>query len=260
MDKVSIFLVDWQVLFREGIHFTLSGEEDIEVIGEATANEEALAFIETNLPRIVVLNTDHGKPTGIEVTRRIKQNQPGVAVILIMDNDNEDELLAAAKSGDSACLTKNVDPKDVVDTIRSVAGVGKPIVAALLRPGIAARVLQDFEVFASLSQQVGNLLSRLSPREVEIMRHIVDKNSLAQIAQAMGISEGAVNHHLEFVLHKLVTNDHNREVIAAAQSGLLSVIPRPGQRPAAEFVTREEFNDFKEKLMARFKSLVGELS
>ncbi len=48
MEKVSVFLADWQVLFREGIHFTLSGEDDIEVIGEATDNEEALNFIETN--------------------------------------------------------------------------------------------------------------------------------------------------------------------------------------------------------------------
>ena len=44
MEKVSVVLADWQVLFREGIHFTLSGEEDIEVIGEATDSEESLSF------------------------------------------------------------------------------------------------------------------------------------------------------------------------------------------------------------------------
>ena len=46
MEKVSVVLVDWQVLFREGIHFTLSEEEDMDVIGEVTDNEEALSFIE----------------------------------------------------------------------------------------------------------------------------------------------------------------------------------------------------------------------
>ena len=118
MEKVKVFLADWQVLFREGIHFTLSGEEDIEVIGETTDNEEALNFIEANLPRVAVLNTDRGKPSGIEVTRRIKQNLPSVAVILIMDSDNEEQLFLAMKSGASACLTKEVDPEEIVKTIR----------------------------------------------------------------------------------------------------------------------------------------------
>jgi DNA-binding NarL/FixJ family response regulator len=52
MNKVSVFLTDWQVLFREGIHFTLSGEEDLEVIGEDTGNEQALAFVEENIPQV----------------------------------------------------------------------------------------------------------------------------------------------------------------------------------------------------------------
>ena len=92
MEKVSVFLAEWQVLFREGIHFTLCGEEDIEVIGEAAENEEALNFIEANLPSIAILNADRGEPSGIDVTSRIKQNYPLVSVILIMDSENEEQL------------------------------------------------------------------------------------------------------------------------------------------------------------------------
>ena len=61
MEKTSVFLADWQVLFREGIHFTLSGEEDIEVIGEVNNNEEALKSIEENPPRIAILNIGQKK-------------------------------------------------------------------------------------------------------------------------------------------------------------------------------------------------------
>ena len=81
MEKISVFLADWQVLFREGIHFTLSGEEDIEVIGEATDNEEVLNFIETHPPRVAILNADRSGLTNIGVTRRIKHNFPSVSVI-----------------------------------------------------------------------------------------------------------------------------------------------------------------------------------
>ena len=82
MEKISVFLSDWQVLFREGIHFTLSGEEDIEVVGEATDNEEALIFIESNPPRVAILNANRDKLRGIDTARRITQNLPSVAVIL----------------------------------------------------------------------------------------------------------------------------------------------------------------------------------
>jgi len=61
MEKIKIFLSDPQILFREGMHFTLSGEEDFEVTGEATGNEEALTFIETNPPNIAILSTTDRK-------------------------------------------------------------------------------------------------------------------------------------------------------------------------------------------------------
>ncbi len=121
MEKVSVVLADWQVLFREGIHFTLSGEEDIEVIGEVTNSEEALSFIEKNPPRVAILNADWGEPSGIDVTSRIKQNLPSVSVILIVDSDNEEQLFSVVKCGASACLTKEIDPLDLVDIVRRVA-------------------------------------------------------------------------------------------------------------------------------------------
>ena len=89
MDKVRVFITDWQVLFRDGIHFTLSGVDEFEVIGEATNNEEAFQAIEANPPGVAILNTDRSQPSGIEITRRIKQNLPEVKVILIMDNYND---------------------------------------------------------------------------------------------------------------------------------------------------------------------------
>ncbi len=266
MDKVSVFLADWQVLFREGIHFTLSGEEDIEVIGEATNNEEVLSFIETSPPRIVVLNADHGEFSGIRITRRIKQNFPSVSVILIMDSDDEERLFSAMKCGASACLTKDTDPDDLVNIVRKVAQGRQPISEGLLRPGIASRVVDEFEAFSLITKitkmtEVDDLLARLSPRESEILRHIADGNSIEQLALTLGINEEAIRHHLEFILTKLVANERSREVIEATQSYLPSEISRakPG-KPVADYITRDEFTEFKESLRERLKSFIGELS
>ena len=224
MEKVRVFIAEGQVLFREGIHFTLCGEEDIEVIGEAADNEEALNFIEANLPSIVILNAGRSKLTGIDVTTRIKQNYPSVSVILIMDSENEERLFSAMKCGANACVTKDIDPDDLVSTVRKVAQGAYPISEALLRPGMASRVVDEFADFSLINKGVGNLLARLSPRESEILHHTADGNSIEQVSQALGISQEAIRHHLDFILIKLVANDHNRVVIEAAQNLLPSII------------------------------------
>lgn len=260
MEKVSIFLADWQVLFREGVHFTLSGEEDIEVVGEATDNEEALSFIEANSPRVAILNANHSQLSGVEVTRRIKQNLPAVSVILIMDSENEEQLFSAMKSGASACLTKEVDPDDLVSVLREVIQGACPISESLLRPGVASRVMDEFEVFSLISKEVDNLLASLSPTEGEILHHIADGNSVDQFALTMGINQEAIRHYLNLILAKLVANDHSRGVIEATQSHLPSLISRAkGRKPAADYITKDEFATFKESLKERLESFMGEL-
>ena len=261
MERISVFLADWQVLFREGIHFTLSGEEDMEVIGEDTGNGQALAFIETNTPQVAILNANHEKLSGIEATHHIKQNLPEVSVILVMDSDNEEQLFAAVKSGASACLTKDVDPELVVNTIREVVQGSQPISEALLRPEIASRVIGEFEVFTSIGEQVGKLLAHLAPRESEILRHIAEGSARKQVAKTLEISEEAISHKLQSILHKLVANEHKLRLLEAAQGGL-PAISRIGfsGKPGVEYITKEEFAAFKEGLKEHFKSLSGEIS
>jgi len=261
METVSVVLADWQVLFREGVHFTLSGEEGIEVIGEVTNSEEALNFIEKNPPRVAILNADRGELSGIEVTSRIKQNLPSVSVILIMDSDNEEQLFSAMKCGASACLTKEIDPLDLVNIVRKVAQGAYPISEALLRPGIASRVVDEFEASSLISKELNNLLARLSPREREILRHIADGSSIESVSQALDINAEAIRHHLDLILTKVVANDHSREVIEAAQKGLSSIVSRDrlADKPEADYITKDEFTEFKESLRERFKSFTSEL-
>jgi len=259
MEKISVFLADWQVLFREGIHFTLCGEEDMEVIGEGSSSEEALSFIETNPPRIAILSMNGGKLGGVEATHRIRRSFPSVSVVLVTDTDDEEHLFSAVKCGASAYLTKGIDPVELVNLIRMVAQGAQPISEALLRPGIASRVIAEFEVFASIGEQVEDLFARLSPVEADILRRIADGGSSEQVAQALGITKEEVEHNLGLVLSKLIANDHNLEIIETTQKGLPSMISRVG-KPSTEYVTREEFNAFKESLGERLKSFIDELS
>jgi len=258
VDRITIYLADWQVLFREGIHFTLSGEEDIEVIGETTDNEEALSFIETNSPQVAILNANKAKLTGIEITRRIKQNVPSVAVILVMDSEDEELLFSAIKSGASACVTKDVDPDKLLNIIREVAQGRQPISSGLLKPKVALLALDEFEACSLISQQVGNLLARLTPREAEILSLIGEEKPLEEAAANLGISEATISHRLDLIVSKLMANDHSRRLIESTQHGLTALGARtPLDHPEIEYITRDEFVEFKDNLKKSLESLFG---
>jgi DNA-binding NarL/FixJ family response regulator len=262
MEKVKVFISDPQVLFREGIHFILSGEDDFEVIGETTDNEEALATIEANPPNIAILSMKNGRLNGPEVTRRIKRNLPSVAVILVLEKSDDEQLFAAMKSGASACLDKDTDPEFLLDTIRVIAQGSQPIMEALLTSGLAAKALTEFEDLSTLSEQVDNMLARLAPKEAEILGSIAAGNSLEQVTAKLNLNEETVRRNLRMILSKLVANDQARAVIEATQRSLPSIIRATGKlgASATEYVTKAEFNEFKESLMARFKSLTGGLT
>jgi len=262
MVEISVFLTDWQILFREGIHFTLSGEEDIEVIGESTNSEDALNFIKTNPPDVLVINANGEESNGIKVTRYLKQNFPSVAVVVIMDNEDEESLINIIKSGASAYLTKNAEPDDVINTIREVAQGNKPVLEMLLKPTIASRLLSEFEEFVLIGEQVDNLIPQMTQTEEKILHMIVEGNSLEEICQSLRKNEESIRKHLGFILSKLVANDHIREVIEAAQNGLLSLIfrARLAGKPTSDYITRGEFSAFKDTIMDRFHIAIDDIS
>jgi two-component system response regulator DevR len=262
MERVRVFLSDPQVLFREGIHFILSGEDEFEVTGEATGNEEALAFIEVNPPNIAMLSMQDSKLPGPEVTRRIKRGFPAVSVMLTMEKKEEAGLFTAIKSGASACLTKDIDPKCLLDTITDVARGGCPVVEDLLMPGLASLVLSEFEDLATLNEKLDNLLARPAPKEQKILSNIAAGYNLEQVIFKMGTSEETIRHNLKSVLNKLVLNEQARALIEAAQRSLPSIIRGLVNKDGsgAEYITRAEFTEFKDSLMERLKSFAGELA
>lgn len=226
MEKINIFLADRQVLFREGMHFTLAGEEDFEVIGEATSNQATLKFISKNPPEVAIFNANGDTPSGIDVTRYIKQHLPSVAVILVMDSYNVGQLFSAMKSGASACLSKDIDPDELIENTRKVASSEYPISQALLKPEIASLVVDEFEAFSLISKKVGELLAHLLPIEAQILGQIAGGSPIGQITKALGIKEKAINLHLDPILSKLVANDRSRGVIEAAQSKLTATVSK----------------------------------
>ena len=261
MEKIKVFLSDPQVLFREGIHFILSGEDDFDVTGESTDNEDALKNIEANIPSVAILSMNDARFGGPEIARRIKRSLPSVAVILTVDRKENETLFAAMRSGAGACLTKDIDPESLLNVVRLVAGGDIPLTDDLLRPELAAMALAEFEDLAALNEQVDNLLANLTAKESQILSGIAAGETLGQITAKLDMTEETARRNLRLVLNKLVANDQARAVIEAAQRSLPAIIRGVGRKTgkSSEYITRAEFNEFKENLMDRLKDFLGQL-
>jgi DNA-binding NarL/FixJ family response regulator len=255
MEKIKVILSYPQVIFREGIHFVLSGEEDFEVAGETSGNQEVLELIEANPPNVVILSQADKKSDSAEITRRIRWSYPSVAVILIAEKDDSEGIFPAIISGTSAIMTPDTDPERVVAVIREVAQGRLPVVEALATPALAARALADFQDLATLNERLGISMAQLSKKETEILTGIAAGGGIGQVAAKLSLSEEVVRDHLRAVLNKLVTNDRNREIIEKTQMTLPSLMFK-GNREPSQYLTRAEFDEFKASLMAGLKSLI----
>jgi DNA-binding NarL/FixJ family response regulator len=261
MKRISVYLSDPQVLFREGIHFILSGEEDIEVIGEATSNEEAFQHIEVNPPNIAILSVPDKKVSGPEITRRLKRKFPSMATVLTIEKKDEEVLFEVMKSGASACLVKDADPESLLDIIRAAARGDFPIMEELLTPELAKMVLAEFEDAEALKERMDNLMAGLTQRETQVLNDIAAGNSQGQVAANLNVDEEVVRDSLKLILNKMVANDQTRSVIETVQQSLPAALETASRarRLSEEYLTRDEFVKFKESLAKRLQNIVGEV-
>jgi DNA-binding NarL/FixJ family response regulator len=261
MDKIKVFLSDPQILFREGIHFILSGEEDFEVIGETTGNDEAFTLVENNPPNVAILSMNDPKTAGPVITRRIRRNFSSVFVVLTADIKEPEKIFAAIKSGASACITKDTEPEHLLDIIRVAAQGSSPLMEEMLTPSIAAMVIADFEEAAALNHEFENMMAGLTAKEQQILSAISAGGNIEQLTAKLDMNEETIRRNIRLIFNKLISNDQARSVIEAAQRNIPMMLrTNKSNGKNSEYVTRSEFNEFKEQLAQRFKSFIGQLS
>ena len=128
----------------------------------------------------------------------------------------------------------------------------------LLTPAIANMAIAEFADLVEINQQLGNVLAGLGPKEQQVLTAIAAGSNIEQITAKMDINEETIRRNIRLVFNKLISNEQTRGVIDAAQRGIPSMVRTSKVKPN-DYVTRAEFNEFKEQLMERFKFLIGHL-
>ncbi len=218
--SIRVLITDDHSIVRKGIRALLATEPDIEVVGEAGDGAEAAAQAQALRPDVILMDLVMPKVDGIEATRRILAQQPGMRILVLTSFAADDKVFPAIKAGALGYLLKDSGPDELVQAIHQVHR-GEPS----LEPSIARKVLLE------LSQPPKTPLTAepLTEREVDVLRLVAQGRSNRDIADELVITEMTVRTHVSNILSKLHLASRTQAALYALREGLASLddVPKP---------------------------------
>ncbi len=210
---IRVLVVDDQSMVRAGFRMLLAGEEDIEVVAEASNGLEAVDKAARFDPTVILMDIRMPDLDGLQATRRILAADDTPRILILTTFDLDEYVYEALRAGASGFVLKDDSPEQLIAAIRTVAGGD-----ALLSPAITKRVIQKF---ARLPRPAPpKELEELSEREREVFRLMARGLSNAEIGEELHISETTVKTHVTHILQKLELRDRVQAVVLAHETGL----------------------------------------
>ena len=215
-DRLRVMIVDDHTLFRSGLSELLErrGIEVCAAVGDGEAGCRLAAEIE---PDVVLLDLRMPELDGLSVLERLAALDLGCAVVMLTTSSDERDLVTSLRSGARGYLLKDMEPEQLVDALAAVVG-GETVVAPEMT-SVLARVVKG----GALDSGRPDRFASLTPRELEILRHLSEGQSNKEIARDLGITDGTVKLHVRSILRKL-------EVRSRVEAAVIAVEERIFQR------------------------------
>ena len=213
MTPVRIAIADDHQLFRQGLRSLLKGRDDVVVVGETDRIDGIDAFLDATPCDVLLLDLRMERSALHDVAALAAR----VAVIVVTANEYSDEPMAALRAGARGVVFKRFAIEMLLDAVQAVVAGG-----VWMPPALQAR----FTTTAPPG-------TRLTPRELEVVRLVGGGAKNADIARRLVISEETVKAHLTNVFGKLGVRDRVELALWALRSGVVALHP-PDERDAAD--------------------------
>jgi DNA-binding NarL/FixJ family response regulator len=213
--SIRVLIADDQELVRTGFRMILTAAGDIEVVGEAANGQDAVVEARASSPDVVLMDVRMPVLDGIAATREIIRRSGADAprIVILTTFDLDQYVYDALRAGASGFLIKDLPAAQLVAGVRTAAE-GE----ALLAPAITRRLIEQF---AAPPPERPPGLDDLTPRELEIMRHVARGMSNLEIANELIIGEATVKTHVARVLMKLGLRNRVQAVVLAYEAGIV---------------------------------------
>jgi DNA-binding NarL/FixJ family response regulator len=216
---IRVVVADDQVLVRSGFTMLLSGEPDIEVVGEASNGAEAVALAASEHPDVMLMDVRMPVMDGLEATRRITDDESlaSTRVVILTTFDLDEYVHEALRAGASGFLLKDTLPGDLLNAVRVVAAGD-----ALIAPRITRRLIEEFARRPEpAAAAAAGALDQVTEREREVLELVARGQSNAEIAAGLYVSHATVKTHVSRLLMKLDARDRAQLVMIAYETGLV---------------------------------------
>lgn len=213
MEKIRVLIADDQVITRSGLRVLLSATAEVEIAGEASDGEEAIAMAEAEQPDVILMDLRMPGVNGIEATRRIHRTSPHIGILILTVFEDDSSVFPAIRAGARGYLLKNSEQEELLRAIHTVAAGG-----AVFSPGIAQKVLGYLST--PQVQPTTNLFDELTEREREILEWIAKGKTNAEISTYLNLSVKTVSNYISNVLLKVHATDRAKLMLMALEAGI----------------------------------------
>jgi DNA-binding NarL/FixJ family response regulator len=207
MNKITVLLVDDHSLVRRGFRRMIEDEPDIDVVGEASDGEQAVALASELKPRVIVMDCALPGVSGLIATRKVLEALPDTAILMLSMHSEETLVRQALDAGALGYILKNAVDLDLAAAIRRVAAGEVVLDPQLERP----------------SALKGERNAGLTPRELEILQLIVNGKSNKEIADHLNLSANTVAVHRANIMDSLGIHKTAELVVYAIRNGLVNI-------------------------------------
>lgn len=215
MRKTLVLVVDDHTIVRHGISSLLGLASDMEVVGEAADGKEAIERVRQLAPDVVLMDMAMPIMGGLEATRRISREFPGVRIIALTQYDDREHVIPVIQAGACGFVSKSAASSELASAIRAAAR-GE----SFLSPSVAGLLVQDCQQ-SGRSQGWRDPYEQLTDREREVLKLMAEGYTTQEIADTLVVSPKTVEGHKTKVLSKLEIRNRVDLVKYAIRKGII---------------------------------------
>jgi len=215
-ERIRVLVADDHPVFRRGMRAILGAEPEIELVGEATDGEGAVALALELRPDVILMDLNMPGVSGIEATRRVLEASPDVAVLMLTMFEDDKSIFAAMRAGAHGYVLKGADGAETLRAIHAVAN-GE----AIFSPEITRRFTGYFAAPGGDPRTAAaQVFPSLTEREHEILSLMAGGYTNTAIASRLYLSPKTVRNYVSNIFTKLQVSDRPQAIVRAREAGL----------------------------------------
>ncbi len=214
--RVRVLIVDDEAMIRAGLEMLCEAAAGIEVVALAANGHEAVKFVDTVKPNVVLMDLRMPVMDGVTATREITRRHDETRVLALTTFADEALMYDALRAGASGYLLKQAAPSQLIEAIRSIDAGG-----AWIDPDMASKVIETLRYHALQEETSTAVASLLTPREQQVLTMVADGMSNQEIKNTLVLSEATVKTHVARILMKTGSRDRASAVALAWRSGFV---------------------------------------